>query len=145
MTFLFYLAFLLNYSIKYIISVLSSNGPVQQLGALACESTLPCVEHLADKLAKCAARDDTFYAVALENARNLLEPYITGNMDAVEDSLVCHFGADSDALTLLDLVSETINDTIVIDTIYLYKLLILLACCFLKLVHFLKFQNFLSS
>ena len=62
-------------------------------------------------------------------------------MDAVEDSLICHFGADSDALTLLDLVSETINDTIVIDTIYPYKLSILLACCFLKTCTFLEISN----
>ena len=127
----------MNYSIKYTISVLSSNGPVQQLGALACESALPCAQHLAKKLAKCAADDDTFYAVALENARTLLEPLITGNMDAFEDSLVCHFGADSDALTLLDLVSETVNDTTFMHTIYLYQLLILLTCCFFKLLRFL--------
>ena len=86
-------------------SVLSANGPVSKLGNLACEHALPCFEHVVRQIAECASADETFYTKAAENARARLEPLIVENMGSFEESVICHFGAQSDAMTLFSLVS----------------------------------------
>ena len=93
------------YTVRSIISVLSAGSDVQKLGRLACSHALPCFEHVVAQLAQCSANDDSFYETALENARSLLEPLIDTYTGSFEEFLVCHFGEDSDVITLLRLVS----------------------------------------
>lgn len=88
---------------------LAPGGDVHHLGRLACNHALPCFEHVVEQIAECAATTDNFYATALDNAVDLLAPIIEENAGAMEEFVACHFGAESDAMTLLGLVQDRIT------------------------------------
>jgi len=89
--------------------VLAAGGDVHKLGHLACSHALPCFEHVVEQIAECAANDDSFYRVALNNAVTLLSPVIEKNSESMSEFVACHFGAESDAMTLLGLVQDRIT------------------------------------
>jgi len=89
--------------------VLSAGSDVHKLGHLACSHALPCFEHLVSQIAECADNDDTFYRIALDKAVKLVKPLIAENAGAMDEFVACHFGAESDAMTLLGLVQDRIT------------------------------------
>ena len=90
---------------KSLSSVLSANGPVPKLGKLACAHALPCFKRVVKQIADCASADDSFYTKAAEKARALLDSLMVEHSGFFEESVICHFGAESDAMTLFSLVS----------------------------------------
>lgn len=89
--------------------VLAANGDVHKLGHLGCAHALPCFEHIVSQIAECAANDEDFYSVALDNVVNLVVPIINANSESAEEFVACHFGAESDAMTILGLVQDRIT------------------------------------